>query len=169
MNLSKILLVTINIFIGFMLLLLTISVGLFTAFFISDGTSMFYFITEDGAEFFNSVSAARMLFHSVSYIFFFTIIFYLRKSIQHIVKSNFFNWEVARNLNITGVLLLIVSLSTIVINFLQELFDGMLNLGIDPFNLNSELFLSIIGLFFMLMSRAINEGIKLKSENDLTI
>lgn len=169
MSLSKTLLIAIDILIAFMLLIITISIVFFLSFINSDGFDFFIFISEDGLKSTNQIGIIKILFHSISYLFFFAIVYYLRKSLKHMVKNHFFSTEVAKNLNMTGLLLTLVSLSTIVVNFLKQIFDGILKLGIDPFNLNSELFMTIIGLFFMLMSRVINEGIKLRSENELTI
>ena len=166
MDLSKTLLVLLDIF--FALMLLTFLAGLGFVLYVSfiDDMPFYLFPNEDVVDY---EGAARLIFQSTSYLFFIAIVYYLRKGIRGMVRKHFFNSEVARNINVAGILLILVSITTMALNFLKDLFDGLLKLGMDPFDLTSEIFMVIIGLFLMLMARVIKEGEVLKSENELTI
>jgi len=85
------------------------------------------------------------------------------------LKDQMFSAEVARCINISGVLLCIMSIVTVILNFSKDLSDGLLKIELDPFDWKSSLFMVIIGLFLMLTSRVIREGLEIKSENELTI
>ena len=102
-------------------------------------------------------------------IIFITVIFYLKKGIRAMVPQNFFHDTVAKNLNKVGAILMLVSIGKIMLKFIKELSEGMMNIGIDSSAIDSKLFMIIISIFLMLTSKVINEGLVIKSENDLTI
>ena len=48
-------------------------------------------------------------------------------------------------------------------------YNGQLTVGLDFDSFNSFVFMIILGLVFLLMSKVIKRGVQLKLENDLTI
>ena len=168
MDLSKLLLILIDIFFALMLIVLLINIGLvFYSVFISD--LPFYILNKDCSDPLNAVGISKILATGIIQLLFVGIIFYLRKGIKGMVRDHFFHLDVAKNLNISGVILGVTSLVTVLLDFGTSLAEGQLMLGLETNILKSEIFMLIIGLFLMLMSRVIREGLVLKSENELTI
>lgn len=168
MNLSKTLLFAIDVFF-FLLLLISLSAGVFYFYLAFISETPFYIennIFDAGLNIKNLIKPIVLIIGQLVYL---ATVFYLRKGVRDMVGKTFFHESVAKNLSIAGVLLFVVSLVSIVFTFLQNLWDGVLKLGMETSILKSEIFMIIIGLFLILMARVVKEGVALKSENDLTI
>jgi hypothetical protein len=117
---------------------------------------------------------------AINYILFTVSIFFLRKSIRPFTESNFYSIAVSKNLKKSGVLFIIIGLTTIVIQFITVMyiqsfapmhigsFKSFIYIMISTIDLKST-FLIIIGLFFLLFSKGFENAKKIKRENDLTI
>lgn len=168
MNLTKTLLILLDIFFALMLVVFIAAIGFI--FYMSFFDELpFYIVMENSNDEMYYEGFLGTLFQFISYSIFIGIIYYLRKGIRGMVKQHFFDIQVSKNLNMAGVLLTVVSIATIAVNFFKDIFNGILKLGTGPLDWNSKIFMVIIGLFLMLMARVIKEGVELKSENELTI
>ena len=96
-------------------------------------------------------------------------IYYLRKAVKEMVEGQIFNVAVSEHLRRSGKILVSLSILSIILFFLKRLSENQISIGFEGSLSNSNLFMIIIGLFFMLTSEVINKGIQIKSENDLTI
>lgn len=168
MNVSKILLLLLDLFFFLMLLFFFVGAGFMMYVAIIDDVP-WYMVTNDGVEDFNYKALFRILSDSISYLTFVTIVFFLRKGVRMMVKGQMFSAEVAKYINFSGVLLCIMSAVTVVLNFSKDISDGLFKIELDPFDWKSGFFMVIIGLFLMLTSRVIKEGVEIKTENELTI
>ena len=119
----------------------------------------------------------------INYVLFVVAVYYLKKSIQPFIVSDFYSTIVIKNLKRAGGLFVFIGVSTIVFRltafiWLQNLMPaiegysyswlkviGALTSSIDI----TILFLIIIGLFFLLFSKAFANAKELKQENDLII
>ena len=168
MDLSKVLLLLLDFFFFLMLLFLLLGIGFFAYVSFVDDMPLFI-ITENGAEDFDYMALIRLLAEVTSYITFVAIVYFLRKGVRIMVKHHIFNFDVAKCFNISGLLLTLMSITTLIFNFSKDLYDGLFKINLDLFDWKSGIFLVIVGLFLMLMSRVIKAGLELKSENELTI
>lgn len=168
MNVSKTLLLILDLFFILMLLMFFLGAGFMIYVAIVDDVP-WYMVNNGEVEDFNYKALFRIISDSFSYLIFVAIVFFLRKGVRIMVKDQMFSVEVARYINIAGVLLCIMSVVTVVLNFSKDLSNGLLKIELDPFDWKSGIFMVIIGLFLMLTSRVIKEGIVIKSENELTI
>lgn len=120
------------------------------------------------------------LITALNFVLFIITVSYLRKSVSSFIQSDFYSKEVIKNLNKAGTILVFIGVSTILIqifsivyiqNIVQikiNVFIKFLNVIIGSIDLKST-FSIIIGLFFMLFSKVIENSRTLKQENDLTI
>ncbi len=168
MILSKTLLILIDIFFTLLLIILLVTSGLiFYSIFVSE--LPFHVLSNDGLDSLSSFKGIKFLFSGVVQLLFIATLFFLRKGIHGMVKEHFFNLHVAKNLNLAGVILTVVSIGTVIFDFAHDLSDGLLTIGMETDLLKSEIFMIIVGLFLMLMARVLKEGVVMKSENELTI
>jgi len=121
---------------------------------------------------------------AINYLLFILAIFYLRKCINPLSKSDFYSVVLYKNLNKSGKLFTFIGVSTILIKIISALIMSSvmqqiipdlgnsliiyLGIIISAFELTS-VFLIIIGLFFMMFSKSFENAKELQLENDLTI
>lgn len=169
MNVSKTLLLLLDLFFLLMILFFVLGLGFYAFTIFKDSTVPFYFVEGDGLSTFSYALLSRLLFAITHYVVFVIIVYFLRKGVKGMVQNKMFNLEVSRYFNLSGILLTAISTISIIFNFSKGLYGGEFKLEFDPFDGQSGLFMIIVGLFLMLMARVIKEGLVLKSENDLTI
>lgn len=107
----------------------------------------------------------------ISYLVFLRGLYYLRKVAVFILSNNYFTDTSIVNLKKSGNHILltgILFLLTIVVMWFQNLYNGKLGFGFDS-NLIIALFLSAIGLFFILQSNTLLLAKTYKEENELTV
>lgn len=96
-------------------------------------------------------------------------VFWLKKSTRKLVNREFYNPQVINSFNKSGKAFVFVGLASLIISFLAHLIlDSRLNISITPWG-NSNFYLIITGLFFLLFGKVLAQGKILKDENDLTI
>ncbi len=117
----------------------------------------------------------------LNFIVFVVAVFYLRKCIQPFKNSDFYSPDIIVNLKRSGFLFVFIGISTVVFRIVGILLmQGQMPVvggvssvkiaGIVTSTLDlSVTFLIIIGLFFLLFSKAFENAKDLKQENDLTI
>jgi len=124
------------------------------------------------------------LSYVLGFILFTISIYYLKKCIKPFQESNFYSEVVIKNLRRVGYLFILISTSTVLIRiiaviYIKTMTNGIvLNFKYSGLQLInslvstveiSSIFLLIIGLFFLLFSKAFENAKSLKQENDLTI
>lgn len=93
----------------------------------------------------------------------------LRKGIVKLMEGDFFSQTISLNFKRTGKLFVTVGLTTIFLRFIADLVI-LQKIGITLDYTNSSLlFVSIMGLFFMLFSIIMEEANELKVDKELTI
>lgn len=105
------------------------------------------------------------------YVLFLIGLFYLRKMALFLLKRNQFSLEIVSNLKKSGMFFLYSGLLSFVQMFgfwLSELFQGTFSLTYDS-NTIAPIFITIIGLFFILQSNSLSFAMEFKKENELTI
>ena len=96
-------------------------------------------------------------------VMFIKAVYHLRIATLEIIKGNMFNSVVAMNLKWTGVSMIVYK----VISILKEqysniMYENQITLGLDFEGFESSIFILILGLFFMLLSQVIQNGITLQ-------
>ena len=77
---------------------------------------------------------------------------------------------VTKSLGLTGNCIIIYAVFNSCFNAIKGVvYNGQLTVGLDFDSFNSFVFMIILGLVFLLMSKVIKRGVQLKLENDLTI
>ena len=168
MDVSKVLLLLLDLFFFLMLFFFFLGAG-FIAYVSYVDDLPLYMVSTDGVEDFNYRIIFRLLADSISYLIFVAIVFFLRKGVRIMVNDQLFSSDVVKYINVAGILLCVMSVVTVILNFGKDLSKGFFKIELDPFDWKSGFFMVIIGLFLMLTSRVIKEGVELKSENELTI
>ena len=110
-------------------------------------------------------------FSIISYIFFIIALFQLRKIAKHLLKKNYFTALIINSLKKSGKAFVysgIFSFSIVVISFFRRLIDKTFQLTFDS-DLIICLFITTIGLFLIIQSKAMLSAKELQQENDLTI
>jgi len=107
----------------------------------------------------------------ITYILFFKGLYHLRSVAQFLLSKNFFSLKTIQNLNTSGTYFLYSSILyfiVLVISFTFKIFKGHISMS---FNTTTTLpiFIAIIGLFFMLQSKALQIAKVYKDDNALTI
>ncbi|MDN3491778.1 DUF2975 domain-containing protein [Winogradskyella bathintestinalis] len=106
---------------------------------------------------------------AVEYILCILALFYMRSGVKKLSLGKFFTTEISQCFLKSGKLFVIVGLTTIFLRFLADLILlDRIGIIIDYTNI-SLVFVSVVGLFFMLFSNVLYKGIELKKDNDLTI
>jgi hypothetical protein len=107
----------------------------------------------------------------IAYIIFLRGIYFLRKMARFLLTNKYFSDSTINNLKNSGNNFLytgIISFALIVASWIGKLTGGKLELIYDS-NLLIPLFLSIIGIFFIIQSNALNLAKEIKEENELTV
>ncbi len=105
----------------------------------------------------------------MEYILFITGMYFLKRSLTHLVNGSYYSEKVIAYFKTAGKLLVTVGITTLVLRFLADiLLIDSIALTLDS-TAYSLLFVTIMGLFFMLFSTVFANSKKLKEENDLTI
>lgn len=107
----------------------------------------------------------------IAYIIFLRGLYYLRKMARFLLSNKYFSKKISRNLKSSGNHFLasgIISFALVVAIWLNKLYGGKIELIYDA-NLFVPLFLTIIGLFFIIQSNALDLAKNIKSEHELTV
>ena len=110
------------------------------------------------------------LYGLVGYIIFLRGLYYLRKMANSLVKTNCFSDQIIANLKNAGNNFLITGIMFFVsfaILWLYKLYNGKIEFIYD--NLMIPIFLSIIGLFFIIQSNTLLLAKNINDENELTV
>ena len=106
-----------------------------------------------------------------AYIIFLRGLYFLRKMARFLLTNKYFSDDTIVNLKKSGNKFLytgIISFALIVVLWISKLNGGKFELIYDN-NLLIPLFLSIIGMFFIIQSNALNLAKGIKEENELTV
>lgn len=106
-----------------------------------------------------------------TYIIFLRGLYFLRKMARFLLKNNYFSDNIIESLKKSGNNFLsagIISFAIIVVLWINKLYGGKHELIYDN-NLLIPLFLTIIGVFFIIQSNALNLAKGIKEENELTV
>lgn len=107
----------------------------------------------------------------LAYIIFLRGLYYLRKMARFLLSNKYFSDNIIQNLNKSGNHFLytgIISFILFAALWISKLVGGKFKLIYDN-NLLIPLFLTIIGMFFIIQSKTLNMAKGLKEENDLTV
>lgn len=106
----------------------------------------------------------------VKSVLFFLAIHFLRKGVLRMIDVTMYDKLVTNSLGLTGNCIIIYAIFNACLNsIIGIIYRGKLTIGLDFDSFNSFIFMIILGLVFILMSKVIKRGIELKLENDLTI
>jgi hypothetical protein len=112
----------------------------------------------------------KMALNILTMLFFIKTIYHLRIATLKMIKGEMFNHLVSRNLKWTGISMILYKIVSLVLEHYSEIvYHNTFSLDFDFNGFESFIFILILGLFFILLSNVIKNGITLKSENDLTI
>lgn len=106
-----------------------------------------------------------------AYIIFLRGLYFLRKMARFLLTNKYFTENTIKNLKKSGNNFLytgIISFALIIALWISKLTGGKFELMYDN-NLLIPLFLSIIGMFFIIQSNALNLAKGIKEENELTV
>lgn len=107
----------------------------------------------------------------ITYIIFLRGLYYLRKMARFLLTNKYFSEKIIKNLKKSGnhfLLTGIISFALFFILSLNKLYGGKFELIYDS-NLLIPLFLTIIGMFFIIQSNALVLAKNIKEDNELTI
>ena len=107
----------------------------------------------------------------ITYIIFLRGLFYLRKMARFLLSNKYFSENIIKNLKKSGkhfLLTGIISFTLIFAHWLNKLYGGKLELIYDT-NFIIPLFLTIIGMFFIIQSNTLALAKNIKEENELTV
>ena len=100
-------------------------------------------------------------------------IYYLREFIKDVSPQNLFTIQQIKWLSKTGKLMILATIVYTALNFLMKvIFENRIEISVLNNSENlfyNEIFLLIIGLFFLFLSHVFNSARILKEENELTI
>ncbi len=103
-------------------------------------------------------------------VFFIKAIYHLRKATLKMIRNEMFNLTVSSNLKMAGISMIIYMLNKMLCELYKDvIYLGHFSVGFDFSGFDSSIFILILGLFFILFSNVIKNGISLKNENELTI
>lgn len=105
------------------------------------------------------------------YLIFLRGLYFLRKIARNLLNDEQFSNGIIQNLKKSGTHFLytgVISLLGFIIAFVQNIFDGKIELIYDS-NLLIPFFLLIIGIFFKIQSETLSVAKGIQDENDLTI
>ena len=112
-----------------------------------------------------------LIFNFIIYVVFLIGLFYLRKTARYLLSNKFFTENVIENLKKSGVYFIVFGVASFLLSIIIwaiKLYKGSFHLVYDS-NIIIPLFVSIVGLFFIIQSKALLSGKNYKQENDLTI
>jgi hypothetical protein len=112
-----------------------------------------------------------LILNFIIYIIFLIGLFYLRKTARHLLSNNFFTENVINNLKKSGLYFIVFGIASLLLSigiWAMKLYNGSFQLLYDSGTI-IPLFVTIVGLFFLIQSRALLSGKFYKQENDLTI
>lgn len=107
----------------------------------------------------------------ITYIIFLRGLYYLRKMARFLLSNKYFTGNIIRNLKKSGnhfLLTGIISFTLYTVLWLNKLYGGKFELIYDA-NLFIPLFLTIIGMFFIIQSNTLDLAKNIKEENELTV
>ena|SRR5690554_5131809 len=107
----------------------------------------------------------------IAYIIFLRGLYYLRKMARFLLSNKYFSKKIIKNLKKSGshfLLTGIISFALLAAIWVNKLFGGKIELIYDA-NLFIPLFLTIIGLFFIIQSNTLDLAKNIKDENELTV
>ncbi len=107
----------------------------------------------------------------ITYIIFLRGLYFLRKMARFLLSNKYFSEKIIGNLKKSGnhfLLTGIISFALYTILWLNKLYGGKFELIYDT-NLLVPLFLTIIGMFFIIQSNTLNLAKNIKEENELTV
>ncbi len=107
----------------------------------------------------------------ITYVIFLRGLYYLRKTAKHLLLNKYFSENIIHNLKETGnhfLLTGIILLTLFIAIWVKKLYGGKLELIYDS-NLLIPLFLTIIGMFFIIQSNTLVMAKSIKEENELTV
>jgi len=107
----------------------------------------------------------------ISYVFFVIALYHLRKIAKHLLFDNYFTIPIINSLKKSGYMFICSGFTTfvvVVIEFINNLSNNKFELIYDT-DFMICLFMTSIGLFFLIQSKALLSARELKHENDLTI
>jgi len=107
----------------------------------------------------------------ITYIIFLRGLYYLRKMARFLLTNKYFSGKIIENLKKSGnhfLLTGIISFALFFILWLNKLYGGKFELIYDT-NLLIPLFLTIIGMFFIIQSNTLVLAKNFKEENELTV
>jgi len=107
----------------------------------------------------------------IAYIIFLRGLHYLRKMARFLLSNKYFSENIIKNLKKSGnhfLLTGIISFALFVALWLNKLYGGKFELIYDT-NLIVPLFLTIIGMFFIIQSNTLVLAKNIKEENELTV
>ena len=135
--------------------------------FLAAGESILNLTSEDSGALGKLVFVAQV----ISYIIFLRGLFFLRKMARSLLSHKQFSLPIIQNLKKSGSHFIYAGILSFIILFalwLGKLLGGSLELTYDN-NLIIPLFLSIIGLFFIIQSETLALAKDIKEENELTV
>ncbi len=113
---------------------------------------------------------AKMFIPFMKYVLFFASIHYLRKAAHDLTSEKFFNKNVSASLLKCGYLIAGYALISAFGGFiLHLLIEKRFKVSLDFIDYGSFLFLMVLGLFMILLSKVIIKGMLIETENKLTI
>ena len=136
------------------------------------GDSTYYELNEDG--FTNGgLSFKDYIVITLSFIkslLFFLSIHYLRSAVVRMIDITMYDNLVSKSLGLTGNYIMTYAIFDAIFRVIKRVvYSGQLTIGLDFDSFNSFVFLIILGLVFLLMSKVIIRGVEMQQENDLTI
>jgi len=177
METNQLLKITINIFF-YVILFSVLGLSLFTSYAMISHDGVGILIDKDSNVVLNSAYEADLTFRDYMHVLiaileamFFTLsIYFLRKATLEMVDGRIFTKLVANSLRNTGFMMIIYKLCGIIKEQYKNIvYDSQFTMSFDFNGFESFIFIFVLGLFFILLSSVINNGIRMKSENDLTI
>lgn len=119
----------------------------------------------------NLIHWGCLILSLIIYIVFLRGLYFLRKIARLLLAKRYFTNNYIQKLKITGIHFLISGILYAVLLvgiWMSKLFDGMLTFKYDT-NVITPLFITIIGLFFILQSNTLLLAKSFKEENELTV
>jgi hypothetical protein len=107
----------------------------------------------------------------ITYILFLRGLYYLRKMARFLLTNKYFSEKIIANLKKSGIHFLLTGIISFLLFFIlwiNKLYGGKFELTYDS-NLLIPLFLTIIGMFFIIQSNTLDLAKNIKKENELTV
>jgi hypothetical protein len=107
----------------------------------------------------------------ITYIIFLRGLYYLRKMARHLLSNKHFSEKIIKNLKKSGnhfLLTGIISFILYALLWIYKIYGGKFELSYDS-NILIPLFLTIIGMFFIIQSNTLDLAKNINEENELTV